>query len=204
MMSRFWKTASAVPSYHWVSETRWLAGRMSKLSLRSGRKKSQPRCRWRISECALYCVATPMRRMPEFSAFDSAKSIIRVLPPKKTAGLARRSVSYFSRLPRPPASTYAMASRARGLALSVIAPLLLFRRPVSKSRPGGEFKPERGEGRDDDHGGDAVGVLRRDDASGVAHAAAAVALRVGIDDLAPLTRGGQRQPIGGMRVRGEI
>ncbi len=31
---------------------------MSKLSLRSGRKKFQPRCRWRISECALYWVAT--------------------------------------------------------------------------------------------------------------------------------------------------
>ena len=39
-------------------ETRWLAGRMSKLSLRSGRRKFQPRCRWRIRECALYCVAT--------------------------------------------------------------------------------------------------------------------------------------------------
>ncbi len=65
-----------------VSETRWLAGRMSKLSFRSGRRKFQPRCRWRISECALYCVATPMRRMPELSAFDSAKSMMRVLPPK--------------------------------------------------------------------------------------------------------------------------
>ena len=34
------------------------------------------------AECALYWVATPMRRMPELSAFDSAKSMIRVLPPK--------------------------------------------------------------------------------------------------------------------------
>ncbi len=82
MMSRFWYTASAVPRYHWVSDTRWLAGRMSKLSLRSGRKKFQPRCRWRIRLCALYWVATPMRRMPEFSAFDSAKSMMRDLPPK--------------------------------------------------------------------------------------------------------------------------
>ena len=65
-----------------VSETRWLAGRMSKLSLRSGRKKFQPRCRWRIRLCALYWVATPMRRMPELSALDSAKSMIRALPPK--------------------------------------------------------------------------------------------------------------------------
>ena len=65
-----------------VSETRWLAGRMSKLSLRSGRRKFQPRCRWRIRLCALYWVATPMRRMPELSALESAKSMIRVLPPK--------------------------------------------------------------------------------------------------------------------------
>ena len=82
MMSMFWKTASAVPSYHWVSETRWLAGRMSKLSLRSGRRKFQPRCKCRIRLCALYCVATPMRRMPELIALDSAKSMIRALPPK--------------------------------------------------------------------------------------------------------------------------
>ena len=82
MMSMFWKTASAVPSYHWVSETRWLAGRMSKLSLRSGRRKFQPRWRWRISECALYWVATPMRRMPELMALERAKSMMRALPPK--------------------------------------------------------------------------------------------------------------------------
>ena len=82
MMSMFWKTASAVPAYQALSETRWLAGRMSKLSLRSGRKKFQPRCRWRIRLCALYWVATPMRRMPELSALDSAKSMMRDLPPK--------------------------------------------------------------------------------------------------------------------------
>ena len=82
MMSMFWKTASAVPSYHCVSETRWLAGRMSKLSLRSGLRKFHPRCRWRISEWALYWVATPMRRMPELIAFDRAKSMMRALPPK--------------------------------------------------------------------------------------------------------------------------
>ena len=82
MIAVFWYTASAVPAYQRFSETCWLAGRMSKLSLRSGRKKFQPRCMWRISECALYCVATPMRRMPEFSAFDSAKSMMRDLPPK--------------------------------------------------------------------------------------------------------------------------
>ena len=40
--------------------------------------------------------------------FDSAKSMMRNLPPKNTAGLARRSVNCLSRLPRPPASTSAI------------------------------------------------------------------------------------------------
>src|SRR3954462_10361722 len=96
-----------------LSETRWLAGRMSKLSLRSGRKKFQPRCRCRIRLCALYWVATQMRRMPELMALDRAKSMMRDLPPKNTAGLARRSVSSMRRLPRPPARTKAMAERER-------------------------------------------------------------------------------------------
>jgi len=55
---------------------------MSKLSLRSVRKKFQPRWRWRIRLWALYWVATAMRRMPEFSALESAKSMMRDLPPK--------------------------------------------------------------------------------------------------------------------------
>ena len=55
--------------------------------------------------CALYWVATAMRRMPELSALESAKSTMRDLPPKYTAGFARRSVSSMSRVPRPPAST---------------------------------------------------------------------------------------------------
>ncbi len=101
----FWVTASAVPRYHWLSDTICEAGRMSKLSLRSGRKKVQARCRWRIRLCALYWVATPIRRMPELIALDSAKSMIRDLPPKNTAGLARLSVSSSRREPRPPAST---------------------------------------------------------------------------------------------------
>ena len=81
-MSMFWYTASAVPRYHMFSSTRWDAGRTSKLSLRSGRRKFQPRPRWRIRLWALYWVATAMRRMPEFSALDRAKSMMRVLPPK--------------------------------------------------------------------------------------------------------------------------
>ena len=55
-----------------------------------------------MSECDLYCVTTAMRRMPEFRQLDRAKSMMRNLPPKYTAGLARRSVSCLSREPRPP------------------------------------------------------------------------------------------------------
>ena len=62
---------------------------------------------WRIRLFALYCVATPMRRMPEFTQFESVKSMMRNLPPNGTAGLQRQSVSCFSRVPRPPASTSA-------------------------------------------------------------------------------------------------
>ncbi|MNT16422.1 hypothetical protein D3C72_1515240 [compost metagenome] len=64
-----------------------------------------------MSECDLYCVTTAMRRMPEFRQLDSAKSMMRNLPPKYTAGLARRSVSCLRREPRPPASTSAMVRR---------------------------------------------------------------------------------------------
>ena len=111
MMSRFWNTASAVPRYQCSSPVRCCAGSTSTISLSSARKKLQPRCRWRMSECDLYCVTTAMRRMPEFRQFESAKSMMRNLPPKYTAGLARRSVSCLSREPRPPASTSAMVRR---------------------------------------------------------------------------------------------
>src|SRR5436190_2185605 len=50
--------------------------------------------------------------MPEFTQFDSVKSMMRYLPANGTAGLARRSPSRHSRLPTPPASTNA---NARGL-----------------------------------------------------------------------------------------
>jgi hypothetical protein len=40
-----------------------------------------------MRECALYWVATPMRRIPELIALESAKSMMRALPPKKNRGL---------------------------------------------------------------------------------------------------------------------
>ncbi len=72
---------------------------------------AQPRCTWRMRLCALYCVAMPMRRMPELTQFDSVKSMMRNLPPNGTAGFARQSVSARSRSPRPPASTIARVWR---------------------------------------------------------------------------------------------
>ena len=60
-----------------------------------------PMCWW--SEVGRYWVSTPMSSMPEFTQFESVKSMMRYLPPKGTAGLARRSDSRHRRLPIPPA-----------------------------------------------------------------------------------------------------
>jgi hypothetical protein len=57
------------------------------------------------------CICWP-NAIVELLQHDSAKSMIRDLQPKWTADSARQSVSSMSRLPRPPASTYAIASRA--------------------------------------------------------------------------------------------
>ena len=105
-------TASAVPRYQVASSSRCCAGSRSRNSFISGRRNDQPICRCRNRLCALYWVRTPIRRMPELTQFDIAKSMMRNLPPKNTAGLARRSVNCCKRLPRPPASTSAMARRA--------------------------------------------------------------------------------------------
>ncbi len=101
MMSTFWKMASAVPRYQCSSPERCWAGSRSIISLSSACRKLQPRCMCRSSECDLYWVTTAMRRMPEFRQLDKAKSMMRNLPPKYTAGLARFSVSCFRREPRP-------------------------------------------------------------------------------------------------------
>jgi hypothetical protein len=59
---------------------------------------------WSRSEPGLYCVSTPTSKMPEFTQFDSVKSMMRYLPPNGTAGFARFSESRHRREPRPPAS----------------------------------------------------------------------------------------------------
>ncbi len=111
-MSRFWKTASAVPLYQ-SAVTRCCAGSSSMNSLNRPSRNDHPRCTWRIRLCALYCVAMPMRRMPELRQFESVKSMIRNFPPNGTEGLARQSVSGPSRDPRPPASTKASVCLVR-------------------------------------------------------------------------------------------
>ncbi len=104
--------------------TRCCAGSSSMNSPNRPSRKVQPRWTCRIRLCALYWVATPMRRMPEFTQFDSAKSMMRNLPPNGTAGLARQSVRWPRRAPRPPASTMARRvacqPRARGALVLVL------------------------------------------------------------------------------------
>src|SRR5574344_474054 len=77
--------------------------------------KFQARCTWRISECDLYWVSTPIWRMPELTQLDNTKSMMRYLPPKGTAGLARHWVSARRRLPSPPARTSASVLRVSAL-----------------------------------------------------------------------------------------
>ena len=89
-------------AYQAVSLTRCCAGSSSTNSSNSPRRNPQPLWMWRISECDLYCVSTAMRRMPELMQLDSGKSMIRNLPPKGTAGLARQSVRRAQ--PRSPAA----------------------------------------------------------------------------------------------------
>src|SRR5688572_23452174 len=96
-----------------------------------------------------------MRRMPELTQLDSAKSTMRNLPPKYTAGLARLSVSCFRREPRPPASTSATALRTSwcgcvdgcGEALRVAAgmvSLLKYFGSVFELFCAGTIRPDRG------------------------------------------------------------
>ena len=103
-------TASAVPWYQ-VSSMRCCAGSSSTNSSNRPSRKPHPCWIWLIRLCALYCVATPIRRMPELTQLERGKSIMRNLPPKGTAGLARQSVSCRRRLPRPPASMNAIELR---------------------------------------------------------------------------------------------
>ena len=67
----------------------------------------------RAARRACTAVATPIVRTPEFTQFDSEKSMQRYAPPKGRAGLQTFLVSGSSRVPLPPASTTATVRSAR-------------------------------------------------------------------------------------------
>src|SRR5436305_1589616 len=66
-----------------------------------------------MSECALYCVATPTRRIPEFVQFESAKSMLRYSPAKGRAAMQRQCVSASSGVPSPEVRMTASTSSSR-------------------------------------------------------------------------------------------
>ena len=79
----FCVTASAVPRYHLLSLHPLRCGQDVQIFVPLGPEEAPAALHVADqAECALYCVAIAILRMPEFSAFDRAKSMIRVLPPK--------------------------------------------------------------------------------------------------------------------------
>jgi hypothetical protein len=68
-----------------------------------------------ISDWALYCVNTKTCRIPELTQLESGKSMIRNLPAKGVAGLARTSVSSSNLEPLPPAMIIAIVLLVRRL-----------------------------------------------------------------------------------------
>src|SRR4029450_10919518 len=94
----------AVPRCHSASRRRAMYGWSSLTPpvLRS-RSHGRPRPMWSLSERGLYWVRTRTSSMSELTQFDSVKSMIRYLPPKGTAGLARTEDRIDSRSPSPPA-----------------------------------------------------------------------------------------------------
>jgi hypothetical protein len=71
------------------SRSRCCAGSTSTNSPKWPSRKLQRYFKCWIRLCAFYCVATPIRRIPELTRFDRTKSMRRNLPPKGTAGFAR-------------------------------------------------------------------------------------------------------------------
>src|SRR5438093_3204889 len=106
MNSMFCSTASAVPRYQSRERPRPMYGcsRFTPPWLRS-RSHGRPTPMWSISERGAYWVRTATSVIPEFTALESAKSMIRYLPPNGTPGLARTCDRIESRSPSPPART---------------------------------------------------------------------------------------------------
>src|SRR5579859_4431541 len=84
--------------------TRCIGGRISMNSPSScATLPLQPSRMWRFSESALYCVRMYTRRRSELMQFDRVMSMMRYVPAKGTAGLARSRVRGKRRSPAPPA-----------------------------------------------------------------------------------------------------
>src|SRR3954454_24437954 len=104
MTLKFWRTASAVPRYHSATRPRAMYGwRSFTPPLLRSRSHGRPSPMWSLSERGLYCVRTTTLSISELTQFDSVKSMIRYLPPKGTAGLARTDERIGRRSPSPPA-----------------------------------------------------------------------------------------------------
>src|SRR5215210_1409478 len=119
MTLRFWRTASAVPWYHSATRFRAMYGWSSLTPpwLRS-RSHGRPNPMWSLSERGLYWVRTTTLSISELTQFDRVKSMIRYLPPKGTAGLARTDDRIERRSPSPPARMTAIV-RFTGTSLYV-------------------------------------------------------------------------------------
>jgi hypothetical protein len=102
MMSMFWYTASAVPRYQLVSEMRWLAGRISKLSFAPGERSSSP-SEMPDQAVGLVLGCTAMRRIPGVHGVGEGKIDDARFAAEIDRRLGAPSVSSRSRLPRPPA-----------------------------------------------------------------------------------------------------
>ncbi len=92
-MSRFWYTASAVPWYQCVGDA--LLRRQQFDELAEAAVEEAPAA-LQVPDQALRLVLRERRRCggcPELTQLESAKSMMRNLPPNGTAGLARQSVS---------------------------------------------------------------------------------------------------------------
>src|SRR4029078_3577528 len=104
MTFMFRSTASAVPRYHSATRPRAMYGwRSLTPPLLRWRSHGRPSPMWSLREWGLYCVRTITSVMSELTQFDSVKSMIRYLPPKGTAGLARTDERIERRSPSPPA-----------------------------------------------------------------------------------------------------
>ena len=127
-MSRFWKTASAVPRYQSVRD---LLLRRQQLDELAEPAVEETPAALDVTDQGVRLVLRedPIRRMPELTQLDSAKSMMRNLPPNGTAGFARQSVR-----PEPRAAAAGEDHRDRALGKLGDAAAGLFRRDQHPAR----------------------------------------------------------------------